>query len=146
VTDLAQALATVIEEVAPRAFHNTEQYANNTVECGHGRLQVRLRPMRGLKTDRTAQIVIAGHAFMQNLLRGHYELGVEADPRLRVGLRGNPIRRNGHDVHLGPRLGRSCQRRSHPDDHHEHNDRDERLAGLRAAGLRRFSTDPERTN
>lgn len=34
--------------------------------------------MRGLRTDRTASIVIRGHAFMQNLRRGHYELGVEA--------------------------------------------------------------------
>jgi transposase-like protein len=84
VTDLAQALETVIEEVAPRAFHNTEQYANNRVECDHGRLKARLRPMRGLKTDRTAQNVIAGHALMQNLRRGHYELGIEAKPRLRV--------------------------------------------------------------
>jgi transposase-like protein len=84
VTDLAQALETVIEEVARDAFHNTEQYANNRVECDHGRLKARLRPMRGLKTDRTAQVVIAGHAFMQNVRRGHYELGVEADPRLRV--------------------------------------------------------------
>lgn len=31
--------------------------------------------MRGLKTDRTAQVVIAGHAFVQDLRRGHYELG-----------------------------------------------------------------------
>jgi transposase-like protein len=84
VTDLAQALETVIEEVAPHACHNTEQYANNRVECDHGRLKARLRPMHGLKTDRTAQVVIAGHAFMQNVRRGHYELGVEADPRLRV--------------------------------------------------------------
>jgi hypothetical protein len=34
--------------------------------------------MRGLRTDRTASIVIRGHAFIQNLRRGHYELGVEA--------------------------------------------------------------------
>ena len=33
--------------------------------------------MRGLQTDRTASIVIRGHAFIQNLRRGHYELGVE---------------------------------------------------------------------
>lgn len=26
--------------------------------------------MRGLKTDRTASVIIAGHAFMQNLRRG----------------------------------------------------------------------------
>jgi transposase-like protein len=73
-----------IEEVARDAFHNTEQYANNRVECDHGRLKARLRPTRGLKTDRTVQVVIGGHAFMQNVRCGHYELGVEADPRLRV--------------------------------------------------------------
>jgi transposase-like protein len=84
VTDLAQALETVIEEVAPHAFHNTAQYAKNRVERDHGRLKARLRPMRGLKTDRTARVVIAGHALMQNFRRGHYELGIEADPRLRV--------------------------------------------------------------
>ena len=43
-----------IEELMPAAFHNTEQYANNRVECDHGRLKARLRPMRGLKRDRTA--------------------------------------------------------------------------------------------
>lgn len=84
VTDLAQALETAIEELMPDAFHNTAQYANNRIECDHGRLKARLRPMRGLKTERTARVVIVGHAFMQNLRRGHYELGVEAEPRLRV--------------------------------------------------------------
>ena len=84
VTDLAHALETVIEELVPDAFHNTEQYANNRVECDHGRLKSRLRPMRGLKTDRTAQVVIAGHAFVQNVRRGHYELGVAGEPRRRV--------------------------------------------------------------
>ena len=84
VTDLAQGLATVIEELLPDAFHNTGRYANNRVECDHGRLKARLRPMRGLKTDRTASVIILGHALVQNLRRGHYELGVEAEPRLRV--------------------------------------------------------------
>ena len=77
VTDLAQALETVIEELIPDAFHNTEHHANNRVECDHGRLKSRLRPMRGLKTDRTASVVIRGHAFIQNLRRGHYQLGTE---------------------------------------------------------------------
>mgnify|MGYP001798429251 CR=1 FL=1 len=67
----------VIEELLPAAFHNTEQYANNRVECDHGRLKARLRPMRGLKTDRTASAVIRGHAFIQNIRRGQYELGVD---------------------------------------------------------------------
>ena len=84
VTDLAQALETAIEELVPGAFHHTAQYANNRVGCDHGRLKARLGPMRGLKTDRTAQVVIAGHAFVQNVRRGHYELGVAGEPRLRV--------------------------------------------------------------
>jgi hypothetical protein len=40
--------------------------------------------MRGLQTDRTAQVIIAGHAFMQNLRRGHYELSLDAPPATRV--------------------------------------------------------------
>ena len=82
--DLAPALETVIEELVPDAFHNTGQYANNRVECDHGRLKARLRPMRGLKTDRTAANLIVAHALVQNLRRGHYQFGVEAEPRLRV--------------------------------------------------------------
>jgi transposase, IS6 family len=78
VTDRAPALERVIAELLPGAFHNTERYANNRVECDHGRLKSRLRPMRGLKTDPTARVIIRGEAFMQNLRRGHYELGVEA--------------------------------------------------------------------
>jgi IS6 family transposase len=42
--------------------------------------------MRGLRTDRTAQTIIAGHAFIQNLRRGHYELGTDAPRRLRVAV------------------------------------------------------------
>jgi transposase, IS6 family len=33
--------------------------------------------MRGLKQDHSARIIIAGHAFIQNLRRGLYELAVE---------------------------------------------------------------------
>jgi IS6 family transposase len=85
VTDRAPALANVIHELLPGALHNTEKYANNRVECDHGRLKARLRPMRGLKTDRTARVIIGGHALIQNVRRGHYELGVEAmNRRLRV--------------------------------------------------------------
>jgi IS6 family transposase len=84
ITALAQGLKTIIEELIPDAFHNTEQYANNRVECDHGRLKSRLRPMRGLTTDRTASVVIRGHAFIQNLRRGHYELGAESPKHLRI--------------------------------------------------------------
>jgi hypothetical protein len=40
--------------------------------------------MRGLTLDHTARVLMRGHAFMQNVRRGHYELGVEAHPRRRV--------------------------------------------------------------
>jgi IS6 family transposase len=78
VTDRSAALAHVIAELMPDAIHNTDQYANNWIECDHGRLKARLRPMRGLKTDRTARVIIRGHAFMQNIRRGHFELGADA--------------------------------------------------------------------
>ena len=84
-TDLAAPLLRVVDDLLPDVLHDTAQYANNRVEWDHGRLKARLRPMRGLRTDRTASTVIRGHAFMQNLRRGHYELGVEArHERLRV--------------------------------------------------------------
>jgi transposase-like protein len=77
-TDLAAPLLRVVDDLLPDALHDTTQYANNRIECDHGRLKARLRPMRGLRTARTASTVIRGHAFVQNLRRGHYELGVEA--------------------------------------------------------------------
>ena len=77
-TDLAAQLLRVVDELLPDVLHDTTQHANNRIECDHGRLKARLRPMRGLRTDRTAKVVIHGHAFIQNLRRGHYELGVEA--------------------------------------------------------------------
>jgi transposase-like protein len=78
VTDLAPVLAHVIAELLPATFHHSHRYANNRVECDHGRLKARLRPMRGLKTVRTATVIVGGHAFVQNLRGGNYELGVEA--------------------------------------------------------------------
>ena len=84
VTDRAAALAKAIGELAPDALHNTVQYANDRVEADHGRLKARLRPMRGLKRDRTANVVIKGRAFIQNLRRGHYDLGRETTPQGRL--------------------------------------------------------------
>jgi transposase-like protein len=54
------------------------------MEADHGQLKRRLRPMRGLKTDQSARIIIAGHAFIQNIRRGHYELSVDEPMTLRV--------------------------------------------------------------
>jgi IS6 family transposase len=42
--------------------------------------------MRGLKRHRSARILAAGHAFVQNLRRGHYDIATEIPNchRLRV--------------------------------------------------------------
>jgi hypothetical protein len=40
-------------------------------------LKAGLRPVPGLETDRTANVVIRGQAFSQNLRRGNYDLGVD---------------------------------------------------------------------
>jgi transposase-like protein len=84
VTDAAAVYPAVLDELIPSAWHHVEQYDNNPIEADHSRLKHRLRPMRGLRSDQTAQVIIAGHAFMQNLRRGHYELSLEAPPTTRV--------------------------------------------------------------
>jgi transposase-like protein len=85
-TDRAPVYPAVLEELLRSAWHRTDQYANNRVEADHGRLKSRLRPMRGLKQDRSARVIIGGHAFVQNVRRGHYELAAEelASRRLAV--------------------------------------------------------------
>ncbi|MFG2045008.1 IS6 family transposase [Dactylosporangium sp. NPDC048998] len=86
VTDAAAVYPGVLDELIPQAWHHVERYANNPIEADHSRLKQRLRPMRGLRTDNTAQVILAGHAFMQDLRRGHYELAVDAPPALRVAV------------------------------------------------------------
>jgi IS6 family transposase len=85
-TDQAPVYPAVLEERLPAAWHRTVRYANNRVECDHGRLKARLRPMRGLKQDRSARVVIAGHALVQNIRRGHYELAVEEPTNRRLAV------------------------------------------------------------
>ena len=70
--------------LVPEACHVVEQYANNPIEADHGRLKARTRPMRGLKRIRSAQVVCGGHAFVQNLRRGHYDLGLDTEPGRRL--------------------------------------------------------------
>jgi transposase, IS6 family len=79
-TDRAPAYPRVIDELVLEACHVVEQYANNPIEADHGRLKARTRPMRGLKRLRSAQVVCSGHAFVQNLRRGHYELALDVEP------------------------------------------------------------------
>jgi IS6 family transposase len=85
-TDRPPACPRVLDELIPSALHTVERYANNPVEADHGRLKARLRPMRGLKRHRSARIISAGHACVQNIRRGHYELatGIPARHRIRA--------------------------------------------------------------
>jgi transposase, IS6 family len=73
-TDRAPVYPRVLDEAAPTARHVTEPYANNAIEADHGRLKARLRPMRGVKRLASARSVAPGHAFVQNLRRGHYAI------------------------------------------------------------------------
>jgi IS6 family transposase len=84
ITDKAGPHLRVLDELVPAAAHVTEQYSNNRVEADHGRLKARLRPMRGLKRFRSAARIAAGHAFVQNLRRGHYELATDVPAQLRL--------------------------------------------------------------
>jgi transposase-like protein len=90
VIDRAATYPMVLEELLPAAWHRTDRYANNRVEADHGRLKARLRPMRGLKQDRSARVV-AGHGFVQNLRRGHYELAVAEPVSRRVAVAFNEL-------------------------------------------------------
>ena len=83
-TDKAGPYLRVLEDQVPAAAHVTEQYDNNPVESDHARLKARLRPMRGLKQVRSAARIAAGHAFVQNLRRGQYELATDIAPSLRL--------------------------------------------------------------
>jgi hypothetical protein len=42
--------------------------------------------MRGLKQDRNARVILVGHAFIQNLRRGHYELATDEPATRRVAV------------------------------------------------------------
>jgi IS6 family transposase len=86
ITDQAPVYPAVLEDLLLAAWHRTDRYANHRVECDHGRLKARLGPMRGLKQDRSARVVIAGHAYVENLRRGHYELAVEEPTSRRVAV------------------------------------------------------------
>jgi len=90
----------VLEELVPAAWHQLLRYANNPIEADHSQLRHRLQAMRGLSKDRSAQVVIAGHAFLQNLRRGHYEQPRDLPPATR---RLPNLRSEG----IGPMPGRS---------------------------------------
>src|SRR5215472_7585952 len=76
-TDRAPVYPRVIAELAPAARRVLERYSNNGVEADHARRKARLRSMRGVKTIRSLRTIATGHALIQDLRRGHYELTTE---------------------------------------------------------------------
>jgi len=81
VTDRAPMYPQVLRDLLPWVTHDMRRHANCRIESDHARLKARLKPMHGLKQDRSAGVIVAGHAFVQNLRRGHYHFGDDV-PRL----------------------------------------------------------------
>ncbi len=79
ITDRAPAYLRVLDQLVPTAWHHVESYANNRVEADHAQLKRRLRAMQ---TMTGLRILAAGHAFVQNLRRGHYEIATDTAGRL----------------------------------------------------------------
>jgi transposase-like protein len=65
-TTRAPAYPRVLDELIPSALHTSSATRIIPIEADHGRLKARIRPMRGLKRHRSARILAAGHAFVQN--------------------------------------------------------------------------------
>jgi transposase-like protein len=77
ITDRAPTYPRVLDEMWPAVWHHSEQYANNRIEADHAQLKRWLRPMRGIKTITGLRVLALGHAFVQNLRRGHYEIATD---------------------------------------------------------------------
>ncbi len=85
VTDRAPTYPRVLDQLLPTVWHHIERYTNNRVEADHAQLKRRLRPMRGIKTMTGLRVFAAGHAFVQNLRRGHYEIAADKPAQGRLG-------------------------------------------------------------
>jgi len=92
-TDRAPAYPRVLDGLLPSACHVVEQHRNNPIESDHGPLKFRLRPMRGLTRLRSARVISAGHACVQNIRPGHHtQHGTPPTPAAPSGLRRTRLR------------------------------------------------------
>jgi transposase, IS6 family len=89
ITDKARAYPPALAAAVPSVRHRTGRYRTNGVERDHGFLSFlsflkdRLRPMRGLKSSRSAAVFVVGHALVRNICRGFYRI---AEPPKRLML------------------------------------------------------------
>jgi len=58
----------------------TSNYLNNNIEQGHCRVKQRLGPMHGLKSFRTAAIVIGGIESAEKIKKGQFKNGKLGGP------------------------------------------------------------------
>jgi transposase-like protein len=83
-TDKARCYPPALRAVLPDVKHRTSKYLNNGLERDHQHLKQRLYPMRGFKQAASADILVRGHAFMQNLRNGFSRLTATVPRPLRL--------------------------------------------------------------
>ena len=62
-------------ELSNRVQVRSSKYLNNLIEQDHRRVRQRLRPMLGLKSFRTAAVVISGIELAEKIRKGQYKIG-----------------------------------------------------------------------
>jgi len=82
ITDKAATYPPALAAAVPGILHRTGRYRTNGIECDHGFLKKRLRPMRGLKSVASAPIFMRGHALTRNIRGRFYRIVQSAPQRL----------------------------------------------------------------
>ena len=62
-------------ELPKRVVLRSSKYLNNLIEQDHRRIKQRLRPMLGLKSFRTARVVIGGIELAERIKKGQFKIG-----------------------------------------------------------------------
>ena len=62
-------------ELPKRVRVRSSKYLNNTIEQDHRRVKQRLGPMLGLKSFRTAAVVISGIELAEKIKKGQFNIG-----------------------------------------------------------------------
>ncbi len=77
-------------ELPNRVIVSSSKYLNNLIEQDHRRVKQRLRPMLGLKSFETAEVVIGGIELAEKIKKGQFKTGSSADARRRCQKSGGP--------------------------------------------------------
>jgi transposase-like protein len=62
-------------ELPKRVLLRSSKYLNNLIEQDHRRIKQRLRPMLGLKSFRTATVVIGGIELAEKIKKREFKIG-----------------------------------------------------------------------